>query len=277
LNVADLLAEARARLGSPPAGALEAEVLLQFVLGRGRSWLFANPDTEVQAFDARRFRGLVDRRSAGEPVAYLVGEREFWSLTLKVTPDALIPRPETELLVAAALEFIPVDAAWRIADVGTGSGAIAIAIAHERPACELHATDISEAALALAGENARSLAPGRIHLHRGCWLEPLKGPFDVIVSNPPYVAEDDPHLQQGDCRFEPLRALTAGPDGLAAIRRIAEQARHLLVEGGALAFEHGYDQGEGVRALLESLDYSALVTRQDLEGHDRVTVCRWQG
>jgi len=276
VNVGELLAEARAALGPAPSGALEAEVLLRFVLGKGRAWLFANPEAGVPDEDAGRFRALVDRRSGGEPVAYLVGEREFWSLRLKVSPNVLIPRPETELLVEAALEAIPPAAAWRVADIGTGSGAIAIAIARERPACEVHATDISEAALTLARENVRNLAPGRIHLHRGNWLEPLAGHFHLIVSNPPYVAEDDPHLRQGDCRFEPLQALTAGPDGLAAIRLIAEQARHVLGDGEILAFEHGYDQGEAVRSLLVSLNYTSIETRADLAGRDRVTVCKWR-
>ncbi|MGD8580745.1 MAG: peptide chain release factor N(5)-glutamine methyltransferase [Lysobacterales bacterium] len=276
MNVAELLAEARARLGAAPSGPLEAEVLLRFVLGKGRAWLFANPDAEVPAGDAGRFRGLVDRRAGGEPVAYLVSEREFWSLRLKVSTEVLIPRPETELLVEVALQAIPPSGAWRVADIGTGSGAIAIAIARERPACEVHATDISEAALTLARENVRNLAPGRVHLHLGSWLEPLEGLFHLIVSNPPYVAENDPHLQQGDCRFEPRQALTAGPDGLAAIRCIAEQAQHALGDGGILAFEHGYDQGEEVRSLLESLNYTAIETRRDLEGRDRVTVCKWR-
>lgn len=275
MNVAELLAEGRARLGAVPSGPLDADVLLRFVLAKDRAWLFANPDAEVPAGDAGRFRALLDRRAGGEPVAYLVGEREFWSLRLRVSPDVLIPRPETELLVEAALAVIPPTGAWRVADIGTGSGAIAIAIAHERPACEVHATDISDAALTLARENVRILAPGRIHLHRGSWLEPLEGHFHLIVSNPPYVAENDPHLRQGDCCFEPRQALTAGPDGLAAIRCIAEQARHALRDGGILALEHGYDQGEEVRSLLQSLKYAAIETFQDLEGRDRVTVCKW--
>jgi release factor glutamine methyltransferase len=210
----------------------------------------------------------------GEPIAYLTGVREFWSLPLQVTPDVLIPRPETELLVEIALEFIPRDASWRVADLGTGSGAVALAIAHERPSCEIHATDCSEAALRVARLNVGTLAPGRVQLHQGSWLDPLTGSFRVVVSNPPYVAEDDPHLAAGDCRFEPREALTPGPDGLAAIRRLAHEALPRLEPGGLLAFEHGYDQGSAARVILDELGYRHIETRPDLEGRERVTTGR---
>jgi release factor glutamine methyltransferase len=273
-SVADLLAEARPMLGAGPGAALEADLLLAHVLGASRAWLFANRTRNLSAAEQAAFRGLVERRSAGEPIAYLIGIREFWSLPLQVTPAVLIPRPETELLVETALLFIPRDAAWRIAELGTGCGAVALAIACERPLCEVHATELSEAALAVAEHNVAAIAPGRVRLHRGSWLEPLEGRFRVIVSNPPYVAEDDPHLAEGDCRFEPRAALTPGPDGLAAIRRIARDALPRLEPGGMLAVEHGYDQGAAARAALYDAGYRDVETRQDLEGRDRVTCGR---
>ena len=270
-NLATLLGRARRRLAGLPAGHLEAEVLLAHVLGVNRAWLFAHPEHEVHAGKATTFARLLARRERGEPLAYLTGTREFWSLSLRVTPDVLIPRPETELLVETALEHIPDSADWRIADLGTGCGAVAIAIAIERPQCEIHATDLSAAALRIAGINADALVPGRIRLHLGSWLEPLAGSFDVIVSNPPYVAANDPHLAAGDCRFEPRSALTPGTDAMAAIRHIAEQALGCLEPGGLLAFEHGFDQGEPARTLLLDLGYMDVGTVRDLEGRERVT------
>jgi release factor glutamine methyltransferase len=271
-SVAVLLAGARQRLAAQPAAPLEAEVLLAKVLGKDRAWLFAHPGAAVTAERARLFLALLERRVRGEPIAYLLERREFWSLTLRVTPDVLIPRPETELLVQAALDHIPSDAAWRVADLGTGSGAVALAIACERPKCEVHATELDPAALRVAAGNVEALAPGRVRLHEGSWLEPLAGRFRVIVSNPPYVAAGDPHLHEGDCRFEPRVALTAGPDGLAAIRRIVRDARPFLEPGGLLALEHGFDQGAAVRMLMNQLGYRQVRTLQDLEGRDRVTV-----
>ncbi|HET6591832.1 MAG TPA: peptide chain release factor N(5)-glutamine methyltransferase [Xanthomonadales bacterium] len=271
ISVRSLLAAARKRLGPGPASALEADTLLTHVLGVDRSWLFANSERPVPSAEARSFRNLIERRAGGEPIAYLTGSREFWSLPLQVTPDVLIPRPETELLVQTALDFIPPDAAWRIADLGTGSGAVAIAIALERPMCDVHATEFSAAALGVAALNVAALAPGRVALHRGSWLEPLEGRFRVIVSNPPYVAGGDPHLAAGDCRFEPRAALTPGTDGMAAIRRIAKESLPRLEPGGLLAFEHGFDQGEDSRSLLQSLGYWKVCTRDDLEGRERVT------
>lgn len=271
-SVAAQLAAARARLAGQPAGGLEAGLLLAEVLGVNRAWLFANPDHPLDPAQAVAFGELLGRRERGEPVAYLLGRREFWSVSLIVTPEVLIPRPETELLVQAALEFIPDEAAWRVADLGTGSGAVALAIARERLNCEIHATDVSAAALKVASMNVDRLAPGRVHLHHGEWLEPLAGRFRVIVSNPPYVAENDPHLDQGDCRFEPRTALTAGPDGMAAIARIARDALPRLEPGGLLALEHGFEQAAAVRGLLEDGGYGEIRTLPDLEGRDRVTL-----
>ena len=277
VTVGSLLASARIRLGHDALAALEADLLLAHVLDVDRAWLFANRESEVSPEARNAFQELLGRRSSGEPIAYLTGVREFWSLPLQVTSDVLIPRPETELLVEVALEFIPREAAWRVADLGTGSGAVALAIACERPLCEVHATEYSMAALEIAERNVQALAPGRVHLHQGSWLEPLDGRFQVLVSNPPYVADDDPHLNAGDCRFEPRAALTPGPDGMAAIRRIADDALTSLEPGGLLAFEHGYDQGAAARGLLRDFGYSEVTTRIDLEGRERVTAGRKGG
>ncbi len=268
MTARELLLQGRGRLGS----ALEAEVLLMHVLGVDRAWLYANSERPVSAKAQQCFADLLERRMAGEPVAYITGIREFWSLPLQVTPDVLIPRPETELLVEAALQRLPAGEKWRVADLGTGSGAVALAIARERPLCEIHASDISASALAVARGNAHRLAPGRVQFHQGSWFEPLEGRFHLVVSNPPYVRDDDPHLESGDCRFEPRVALSPGGDGLDAIRHIACAAVDYLEPGGCLAFEHGFDQGEASRSILEELSYIEVETLSDLEGRDRVTV-----
>lgn len=270
-TVRTLLAQARAALDATGAAGLEAELLLCHALGVERTWLFANASETVTGEQFAAFEKLLARRRRGEPIAYLVGLREFWSLPLRVTPDVLIPRPETELLVEAALAFIPPGADWRVADLGTGSGAVALAIASERPACEVHATEVSEAALAVAHGNAERLAPGRVRFHRGDWLEPLEGRFQAIVCNPPYVAEDDPHLARGDCRFEPRTALTPGGDGLAAIRHIVREAPRFLEPGGLLALEHGFDQGPACREMMREAGFEQIETLRDLAGHERVT------
>jgi len=271
VNVKELLARGRTELEDQPTGRLEAEILLGEALEVGRAWLYANPEQIPVLKQSARFLDLVRRRKNGEPIAYLTGYREFWSLPLKVTADVLIPRPETELLVETALAFIPEDAAWRIADLGTGSGAIALAIAVERPLCEIHATEYSEGALEVAQENGRAITPGRVLFHLGSWLTPLEGTFQVLVSNPPYIASDDTHLQRGDCRFEPGDALTPGRDAMAAIRQIASESLRYLKHGGMLAFEHGYEQGNKVRQMLVELGYANVDTRIDLENRERVT------
>jgi release factor glutamine methyltransferase len=273
-TVGGLLARARRRLAGSDSARLDAEVLLCHVLERPRAWLFAHGDDPVDETGRSRFDALLERRATGEPVAYLVGFREFWSLPFEVTPDVLIPRPETELLVEAALDRLPADRTARVADLGAGSGAIAVAIAQERPLCEVHATELDAAALAVARRNGERLVGGRVAFHLGSWLEPLSGRFDVIVSNPPYVAAGDPHLSEGDCRHEPATALTPGGDGLAAIREIALQAVEYLEPDGWLLLEHGYDQGAAARAVLEINGYREIETMQDLAGLDRVTLGR---
>lgn len=272
MNIGELLADARALLAEATISRLESELLLGHVLGVSRAHLYANPKAVTNTRQRASFLQLVQRRGQGEPIAYLTGRREFWSLALKVTPDVLIPRPETELLVEAALDRIPADAQWRVADLGTGSGAIAIAIASMRKRCEVHATEISAAALAIAMENAEAIVPGRIRFHQGSWLSPLQGLFQLIVSNPPYVAMDDPHLQQGDVRYEPLTALSPGHDGLAAIRQIAADSLPLLDQQGWLAIEHGFEQGEKVRNIMQGLGYARTGTIKDLADLERVSL-----
>ena len=271
MNVKELLAQGRCQLADQAAGSLEAELLLCHVLGVSRAWLYANADRVTEPGQSADYVTLLCRRKAGEPIAYLTGTREFWSLPFKVTPDVLIPRPETELLVETALAHIPGDARWRVADLGTGSGAVAIAIAAERPLCEVHATEINTTALDVARENSNALVDGRVQFHSGSWCRPLQGRFHLIVSNPPYVAASDHHLQQGDCRFEPVAALTPGDDALLSIRQIAAEALEYLEPDGLLAFEHGFDQGSDSRKILEEKGYRSVITRKDLEGRDRVT------
>ena len=251
---------------------LDAEVLLMHVLDKPRSHLYAWPERRLSPAELSRFETLLARRVAGEPVAHLTGQREFWSLPLGVTADTLIPRPETEILVEQTLAVLPPNEPLRIADLGTGSGAIALAIARERPRCEVHATDVSRAALAVAEANGQALAPGLVRFHLGSWLGALDGTFRVIVSNPPYIAENDPHATRGDCRFEPSGALVSGPDGLEAICEIASGAMTFLDPGGMIALEHGFDQGTRVRDLLETLGYRQVKTEFDLEGQERVTM-----
>ena len=270
-NVSQCLAQSRAVIDAE-----DATLLLLHVLGRPRAWLYAHGDAVVDADQAARFRALVARRAAGEPVAYLVGHRGFWTLDLRVTPDTLIPRPETELLVEQALERLDPVVDVRVADLGTGSGAIALAIAAERPRARVVATDRSEAALEVARGNAvaNGLA-GRVAFRQGDWFAPLAGErYDLVASNPPYIAEADPHLAQGDLRHEPPSALSSGTDGLDAIRTLASGAPSCLVPGGWLLLEHGAAQGPAVRALLDAAGFVEVATVIDLERRDRVTLGR---
>ncbi|HJX18172.1 MAG TPA: peptide chain release factor N(5)-glutamine methyltransferase [Acidiferrobacterales bacterium] len=260
---------------SSPSPRLDAEVLLMHVTGLARTALITRLQEPLQPEHEERLEELLARRARGEPVAYLTGKREFWSLELNVTPDVLIPRPETELLVEQALARIPENADWTVADLGTGSGAIALAIATERPHCRLIAIESSSAALAVARANATRLDIANVDFRHGEWLKPLAGMrFDVIVSNPPYVRANDPHLTQGDVRFEPESALVAGADGLDSIRCIAADAVLCLRPGGWLLFEHGYDQAQAVRALLATHGYDRVASCRDTAGHERVTAGR---
>jgi release factor glutamine methyltransferase len=270
-------------LGEPSVGRLlgesglprsEAERLLGLVLGRDRAYLIGHVEEPVGAAYALAARDRFARRRSGEPIAYITGRREFYGLDLCVTPDVLIPRPETEHLVELALERIPVSIAMRALELGTGSGAVAIALAARRPMLKITATELSEAALDVARENARCHRVA-IELVQGDWFEaPSLGQFDLIVSNPPYVAAMDPHLEEGDVRFEPRLALDGGGDGMLCIGTIAAQARRHLLPGGWLLLEHGYDQREQCLGLLEDLGYVDVADYPDLAGLPRVCAGR---
>ena len=261
---------------SSPSPRLDAEILLANVLEMSRTQLHAHPQRRLESDKLRHFAALVVARRKGRPVAYLTGARDFWSLTFKVTAATLIPRPETELLVEEALRRIPANAHWYIADLGTGSGAVALVLAKERPNCTLTATDISQRALEVARDNARTLGLKNVEFQLGSWFTPLVGRrFAMIVTNPPYVPDADPHLQTGDVRFEPRQALSGGPDGLAAIRRIILRAPVHLEPGGWFLTEHGYDQDTRVCALLSAGGFSDIRTSRDLAGHGRVTMGRF--
>ncbi len=269
-TVRSLLETARRRVDPS-----EAEWLLAHALGQPRSWLYAHGSDGVADVDAARFEHLLARRLAGEPVAYLCGRRGFWTLDIAFTPDTLIPRPETERLVELALARLPADRDLHLADLGTGSGAIALALASERPRAAVAATDASAAALAVARANAQAAGLANVSFHLGDWFGAVQGRrFDLVASNPPYIAEGDPHLSQGDLRHEPPLALSSGRDGLDAIRAIVAAAPAHLLAGGWLLFEHGWTQGEAVRALLHATGFVDVATHRDLEDRDRVTLGR---
>ena len=269
-----VLRAAAARLPTPE-DRHEAEQLLAHALGRDRAWLFAHAIDELEAGQVAAFEALLARRIAGEPVAYLTGRRSFWTLELEVNADTLIPRPETELLVELALARLPDAEKINVADLGTGSGAIALSLAQERPRAWVIATDASAGALAVAKRNALSHGIGNVEFRQGSWFAPLSGErFDLIASNPPYIAVDDPHLQQGDLRFEPATALSSGSDGLEDIRDIVAHAGEHLVAGGWLLLEHGLEQGAAIRGLLEIAEFVEVETAQDLEMRNRVTLGR---
>ena len=249
---------------------LEAQILFGHAMGVSRAWLSAHRDEAADSSAADAFRELVRRRRTGEPVAYLVARREFYGLEFRVTPDVLIPRADTETLVDAALEKLVEGAQSDVLDLGTGSGCVALTIAHERPAARVTAVDVSAAALIVARENAASIGVSAEFV-QGAWFEQLAGRrFDLIVSNPPYVATGDPHLQQGDLRFEPAAALASGQDGLADIRIIVANALAYLHEGGWLLFEHGYEQAEVCRDLLHDAGFGEMINRADIAGLPRV-------
>ena len=267
-TVAALLAEARVQLDGA-----DAECLLAHAVGRDRSWLYAHADDVADGRHALAFQALCARRHAGEPVAYLTGRQGFWTLNLAVSPATLVPRPETELLVELALARIAADAPTWLADLGTGSGAIALALASERPQARVIATDASAEALAVARGNAKANRIANVEFRQGDWLAPLAGQrFDLIASNPPYIALGDPHLEQGDLRFEPPLALASGSDGLDAIRSIVAGGPAHLLPGGWLLLEHGWEQGAAVRALLHVAGFTQVSSVRDLEGRERVTL-----
>lgn len=273
-SVNDVLVDASVQLKDvSPTSALDAQVLLAHALGQSRTWLITHARDPIAADRLEKFNKLIERRTNGTPIAYLTGEQEFWSLPLKVTDDTLIPRPETELLVELVLEKLPVGGTCRVADVGTGSGAIALAIASERKDCRLVATDASAAALTVARDNARRLNIGNVEFVEGSNLQPLKDQtFNIIVSNPPYIPENDPHLSQGDVRFEPRSALVAGIDGLAVIRVLINEGSTYLVDDGWLMIEHGYDQEKVVTHLFNQAGFRNIECYRDLAGLPRASV-----
>lgn len=282
-SVADLLTDGSSRLQAAlnlarADARLETQLLLARALGVDRAWLIAHdqdllPPERLQAVEA-----LVRRRTQGEPLAYILGEREFYGRPFKVSPDVLIPRSDTELLVEAALERLPQKRPARILDLGTGSGCIAISLALARTDCQVTATDASPAALAIARDNARRLGADRLRFVQGDWYDGLDSPsFDMIVSNPPYIALQDPHLQQGDLPHEPRQALVSGPHGLDAIQHIVAGAPGHLVAGGWLLLEHGWDQAAACRQALAERGFADIITLTDLAGRERVSGGRWPG
>ncbi len=313
-NIGHLLLEAPSLLASvSESPRLDAEILLAKATGKNRTYFRAWPEKQLTDKETSVFQRLLEQRLAGHPIAHLTGIREFWSREFRVTPDVLIPRPETELLVELALRLIdgcrskaifdcphpdPPSASLRtglpvgkgvlsrftssathegrvvqIADLGTGSGVIAITLALELPKAAITALDLSPAALQIAAENATRLGASNIRFIQSDWFAalPIEERFDLIVSNPPYIAENDPHLQQGDVRFEPSMALTSGPDGLEAIRRIVNEAPNRTNPGGWLLFEHGYDQADRVVELLQASGFEETGSFPDLQGHVRVS------
>ncbi len=249
----------------------DAEILLGHVTGKARTYILAFGETELTADQLARLESLLARRKTGEPVAHLVGEREFWSLPLYVSAATLIPRPDTECLVEQALARLPAAPA-RILDLGTGTGAIALALASERPDCQVTAVDVMPDAVALAQRNLERLALPNVTVLHSSWFTALADlQFEMIVSNPPYIDEADPHLAEGDVRFEPLSALVAADQGLADLSHIITQSHHHLVRGGWLLLEHGWTQGEAVRTLFLQAGFDQVETCRDYGGNERLT------
>jgi|SRR5579885_590264 release factor glutamine methyltransferase len=252
---------------------LEAEILLGHVLQKPRSYLHSWSEHILNDDQTRQFNECLVRRCSKEPVAYITGRREFWSLNLLVTRDTLIPRPETELLVESVLDLyrsnlVPI----KVADLGTGSGAIGLALAHERPDWEIVATDVSHGALQIARKNAQQLALGNVYFYQGSWCSALPGSdFDVIVSNPPYIGEAEWEAYRAELEFEPRSALVSNLDGLDAIRTISQSAKYYLKPGGYVFVEHGFLQGTAVRKIFAAAGYSQIHSVRDLSGHERVT------
>ncbi|MGX5723442.1 peptide chain release factor N(5)-glutamine methyltransferase [Metapseudomonas otitidis] len=270
--IASLLSDPR--LPDSPSPRLDAELLLAAALGKPRSFLHTWPERVVSGEAAERYASYLERRRQGEPVAYILGHQGFWSLDLEVAPHTLIPRPDTELLVETALALVTLPQA-RVLDLGTGTGAIALALACERLGWQVTGVDRISEAVALAERNRERLGLGNATFRESHWFSALGAErYDLIVSNPPYIAAQDPHLAQGDVRFEPSSALVAGADGLDDIRLIVSQAPAHLNAGGWLLLEHGYDQAAAVRELLAREGFEAVESRRDLGGHERISLGR---
>ena len=268
----------RTELPESDSAALDTDLLICHVLGKPRTYLYAYPEQNLSQAQLAQLDSLMERRRCGEPIAHLTGRSEFWSLPLRSSPATLIPRPDTECLVEAVLELYPQGSSCRVLDLGTGTGAIALALASERPDWQIIGLDLSPAAVELAQANARDLGLERVRIVRSDWFSAVAGEvFDIVVSNPPYIEEGDPHLQQGDVRFEPRSALVSGADGLADIRRICSEAAAHLSAGGRLMLEHGYQQAAAVAAELAANKFGAIESRRDYGGHQRVTMGQWAG
>ena len=277
LTVAALLKSSEAQLkGSSRSARLDAEVLLAHALGWQRARLYGEGRERVRPEIVQRFTQLIEERQTGRPIAQLVGTREFWSLELTVTPDTLVPRAETEMLVELALNRIPPDTAARVLDLGTGTGAVALALARERPRLQIIATDLSEEALKVARYNAGALKIDNVEFRFGDWYKPAAGEqFDAVVSNPPYVTDQEWMLNHFELCHEPAMALRAGRDGLLALEKVVEGAPAHLVPGGWLLVEHGFRQGPAAMRLFQEAGFTALSTYRDLPGRQRVTECQW--
>lgn len=272
-TISDVLKQSNALLAVSDTPRLDVEILLGYVLGKDRSFLYTWPERSLNTDQHQQFQALFTRRLNGEPVAHLTGQREFWSLSLKVSPVTLIPRPETELLVELALGLGLGEKA-SVLDLGTGTGAIALALASEKQHWNIFAVDSSAAAVALAQENRQQLGFNHVHISQSDWFSNLaEEQFDLIVSNPPYICAEDKHLRQGDVRFEPSSALVADESGLADIRAIVASAGSHLKPCGWLMLEHGYEQAGEVREEMSQAGYCKVTTYMDLAGLDRVTVC----
>jgi release factor glutamine methyltransferase len=277
LHIGAALNQGRDALASNTSARLDAELLLAHVLRCPRSTLLRDSERALGSAAQTQYFALIARRAQGEPLAYLTGEREFWSLPLRVTPAVLIPRPETELVVERALALLGTETA-RVADLGTGSGAIALALARERPQWLITATDRSAAALEVAAQNAQALGLGAVRFLHGDWCGPLAGEcFDLIASNPPYIAEGDSALLDAALQHEPQQALVSGPRGLTALCQIIREARSHLQPGGYLVLEHGSDQAAAVSAALVDAGYANVRSHRDLAGHERVSEARAAG
>jgi len=272
IKVVQLIEDAAKQLEAiSDSSRLDTELLLCYVLKKDRSFLRAWPEHELEQQQFHSFQQLLKQRIQGKPVAHILGERGFWSLNLTVTADTLIPRPDTERLIELALDIIPEEAQWKILDLGTGTGAIALSLAKEKPNCFITATDQSSTALDIAKQNAIKNQVSNIEFIQSDWFAELENKqFDMIVSNPPYIKENDPHLKQGDVRFEPLSALTAGADGLDDIRRIIKDSLEYLNKGGALLIEHGYDQADEVCNLLKASNFAKVSDFKDDNDNPRV-------
>ena len=272
-SIHEVLRRAKEKLSvTSPTPHLDAEVLLTHALCKQRSYLHTWPEKELESDQLNAIENLIENRYAGHPVAYLTGQKQFWSLDLNINPNVLIPRPETELLVELAINLIPQGEDWRIADLGTGSGAIAIALAHERPNLRIDACDNCRSSLTLAENNAKKHSVVNIAFYLSDWFSNLPGQqYHLILSNPPYIAENDPHLHQGDVRCEPVNALKSGRDGLDALKTISKDAINHLETKGYLIVEHGYTQAEPVADILAEHGFSNISTYRDLSGHLRAT------